>query len=151
MDSIKGLAGLALHTPSNYWSAPPTSRRRKATSGLSLPSNTQRKSVKGKGIQSLREPPTAEVAYDSTATVKQNKEQPEMSSQRKRVDRGRSGGNGGEQAEQGIWDGCQDSIRKIVELAKRSEECRLEIFQMEAEYDALPNSKSVQDFGGSLD
>ena len=70
-----------------------------------------------------------------------------MSSQRKRADRGRSGGNGGEQAEQGIWDGCQDSIRKILELAKRSEECRLEIFQMEAEYDTLPNSKSVQDFG----
>ena len=56
-----------------------------------------------------------------------------MASQRKRVERGRGGGNGQEgNAEQSIWDGCQDTIKLILALVARSEECKKEIFQMEA-------------------
>lgn len=64
-------------------------------------------------------------------------------SSRKRADRGRSGGNGDHANEQTIWDGCQDSIKKIMELVQRSEACKKEIFAMEAEFAELEsNNKS---------
>ena len=61
-------------------------------------------------------------------------------SSRKRADRGRSGGNGGEQGEQTIWDTCQDQIKKIMEIVQRSEACRKEIFAMEADMAELENA-----------
>jgi hypothetical protein len=58
-----------------------------------------------------------------------------MASQRKRVERARGGGNGQEgNAEQSIWDGCQDTIKLILGLVQRAEEGKKEIFQMEAEF-----------------
>lgn len=56
-----------------------------------------------------------------------------MATQRKRVERGRGGGNGHEgNAEQSIWEGCQDTLKSIMALVARSEECKTEILLMEA-------------------
>lgn len=114
------LTELGLDTPSNYWTAAST-RRRQGRDSLEI-----------------------QIPLCPTDRDRQDTEQAEMATQRKRLDRGRNGGNGEEQAEQGIWDECQDSIRKIVELVKRSEECKNEIFQMESDLNALAGSKSTR-------
>lgn len=98
------LKELALNGPSKYWSETPTSRRRKATLGGS--------------------PDPGEGS---------NGKQPAMASQRKRVERGRGGGNGHDgNAEQSIWEGCQDTIKSMLTLVTRMEECKKEILLMEA-------------------
>lgn len=61
-------------------------------------------------------------------------------SSRKRADRGRSGGNGDSAGEQTIWDGCQDSIKKIMELVQTSEACKKKIFAMEADFAEMENN-----------
>ncbi|KFY38557.1 hypothetical protein V495_06491 [Pseudogymnoascus sp. VKM F-4514 (FW-929)] len=95
---------LALDGPSKYWSETPTSRRRKATLAGSPDSGEE---SKGK--------------------------RPNMASQRKRVERGRGAGNGHDgNAEQSIWEGCQDTIRSMATLIARMEEGKKEIFLMEA-------------------
>ena len=65
-----------------------------------------------------------------------------MSSQRKRAERGRSGGNGGEPVEQGLWDQCKEQAARLMDLIQKSEQCKKEIFDLEAEYDAMKSSKS---------
>lgn len=65
-----------------------------------------------------------------------------MSSQRKRAERGRSGGNGGEPVEQGLWDQCKEQAGRLMELIQKSEVCKKEIFDLEAEYAAMKNSKT---------
>lgn len=101
---MKDLKELALDGPSKYWSETPTSRRRKATLAGSPDSGEE---SKGK--------------------------RPNMASQRKRVERGRGAGNGHDgNAEQSIWEGCQDTIRSMATLIARMEEGKKEIFLMEA-------------------
>ncbi|KFY82007.1 hypothetical protein V500_10906 [Pseudogymnoascus sp. VKM F-4518 (FW-2643)] len=96
---------LALDGPSKYWSEAPTSRRRKATLAGS--------------------PDPGEESN--------GKKPPAMASQRKRVERGRGGGNGHDgNAEQSIWEGCQDTIKSMLTLVTRMEECKKEILLMEA-------------------
>lgn len=103
------LKELALDGPSKYWSETPTSRRRKATNAGS--------------------PDRGE---DS------NGKKPAMASQRKRVERGRGGGNGHDgNAEQSIWEGCQDTIKSMLTLVTRMEECKKEILLMEAGFKDL--------------
>ena len=65
-----------------------------------------------------------------------------MSSQRKRAERGRSGGNGGEPVEQGLWDQCKEQAARLMELIQKSEACKKEIFDLEAEYAGMKNSKT---------
>lgn len=67
-----------------------------------------------------------------------------MSSQRKRAERGRSGGNGGEPVEQGLWDQCKEQAARLMDLIQKSEQCKKEIFDLEAEYDSMNSSKSSQ-------
>ena len=66
-----------------------------------------------------------------------------MSSQRKRAERGRSGGNGGEPVEQGLWDQCKEQAARLMDLIQKSEQCKKEIFDLEAEYDAMKSSKLI--------
>lgn len=124
------LKELALNGPSNYWGQPPTPRNRNSNSNLFITASTPTTAGSNHGEHS----PSLVTAADSSVKVRSDKGQPKMSSQRKRVERGRGGGNGQEgNAEQLIWDGCQESIRKLIELVRRCEECKLEIFEMEAE------------------
>ncbi|OBT84946.1 hypothetical protein VE02_06627 [Pseudogymnoascus sp. 03VT05] len=96
---------LALDGPSKYWSEAPTSRRRKATLGGSP----------DRGEES------------------NNKKKPAMASQRKRVERGRGGGNGHDgNAELAIWESCQDTMKSMLTLVARMEEGKKEILLMEA-------------------
>lgn len=102
---MQHLKELALDGPSKYWSEAPTSRRRKATLAGS--------------------PDPGEESN--------GKKPPAMASQRKRVERGRGGGNGHDgNAEQSIWEGCQDTIKSMLTLVTRMEECKKEILLMEA-------------------
>jgi hypothetical protein len=132
MDPLKELA---LDGPSKYWSEPPASRRRKATPSASAKSPTPSDAtLRRSKSQSLR-PRGAEdeLSLDPDGSAGPKGKQSGMASQRKRAERGRGGGNGQEgNAEQSIWDGCQDSIKTILVLVERSEECKKEIFQMEA-------------------
>ncbi|KFY43242.1 hypothetical protein V494_02051, partial [Pseudogymnoascus sp. VKM F-4513 (FW-928)] len=96
---------LALDGPSKYWGETPTSRRRRTTNAGSP----------DRGEES-------------------NENSPAMSSQRKRVERGRGGGNGHDgNAEQSIWEGCQDTIKSMLTLVTRMEESKKEIMLMEAD------------------
>lgn len=103
--NMENLKELALDGPSKYWSEAPTSRRRKAT----LAGSPDR------GEES------------------NNGKQPAMASQRKRVERGRGGGNGHDgNAELSIWEGCQDTMKSMLQLVARMEEGKKEILLMEA-------------------
>ncbi|OBT64437.1 hypothetical protein VE03_05742 [Pseudogymnoascus sp. 23342-1-I1] len=119
---MPNLKELALDGPSKYWSEAPTSRRRRAATLAGSPTSGE-ESNHGKG------------------------KQPAMASQRKRVERGRGGGNGHEgNAEQSIWEGCQDTLKSIMTLVARSEECKKEILLMEAgmkEREILGNPPTV--------